>query len=45
LIGSRDADRANTSAQDYTQLSNEAYEKINGNVTGADNNKINRTHS
>ena len=37
VIGSRDAERANTSAQGYTELVKEAYGEINGNITGADN--------
>ena len=40
LIGSRDAERANTSAQEYTQLTKEAYEKINGDITGTDNTTV-----
>ena len=37
VIGSRDAERASTSAQEYTQLAKEAYGEINGNITGTDN--------
>ena len=37
VIGSRDAERASTSAQEYTGLAKEAYGEINGNITGTDN--------
>ncbi len=37
LIGSRDATRAATSAQEYTKIANEVYGKINGTITGNDN--------
>ena len=37
LIGSRDAARADTSAQEYTGLAKEAYGEINGSIAGADN--------
>ena len=37
VIGSRDAERANTSAQGYTELVKEAYGEINGKIIGADN--------
>ena len=37
VIGSRDAERASVSAQEYTQLAKEAYGEINGNITGTDN--------
>ena len=37
IIGSRDAERANTSAQEYTQVAKEAYGEINGDITGTDN--------
>jgi len=37
LIGSRDATRAATSAQEYTKIANEIYGKINGTITGKDN--------
>ena len=37
LIGSRDATRATTSAQEYTKIANEIYGKINGTITGNDN--------
>jgi len=37
LIGSRDAARAATSAEEYTKIANEIYGKINGTITGNDN--------
>ncbi len=37
VIGSRDAERASVSAQEYTSLVKEAYDNISGNITGADN--------
>jgi len=37
LIGSRDAERAANSAQEYTQLANEEYGSINGSISGSDN--------
>ena len=37
IIGSRDAARADTSAQEYTELAKEAYGEINGDITGTDN--------
>ena len=37
IIGSRDAERAATSATEYTNLAKEAYGDINGKITGADN--------
>ena len=40
MIGSRDAERANTSAQEYTQLAKEAYGEISGNISGADNTSV-----
>ena len=40
VIGSRDAERANTSAQEYTQLAKEAYGEISGNISGADNTSV-----
>jgi len=40
VIGSRDAERASTSAKEYTQLAKEAYEEINGNISGADNTSV-----
>ena len=40
LIGSRDAERANTSAQEYSELTKEAYGSVNGNITGTDNTTV-----
>ena len=40
LIGSRDAERANTSAQEYSELAKEAYDSVNGNITGTDNTTV-----
>ena len=40
VIGSRDAERANTSAKEYTELVKEAYSEINGGITGADNTSV-----
>lgn len=37
LIGSRDAERAANSAQEYTNLAKEEYGSINGSITGSDN--------
>ena len=37
IIGSRDAERAASSATEYTNLAKEAYGEINGNITGNDN--------
>ena len=37
LIGSRDATRAITAAEEYTKLANEVYSKINGTINGNDN--------
>ena len=37
VIGSRDAERASASAQEYTELAKEAYNEMSGNITGADN--------
>ena len=37
LIGSRDAARADASAQEYTGLAKEAYGEINGSIAGTDN--------
>jgi len=37
IIGSRDAERAATSAAEYTNLAKEAYGDINGKITGTDN--------
>ena len=40
LIGSRDAERASTSAKEYSELAKEAYGQINGDITGADNSSV-----
>ena len=40
VIGSRDAERASTSAQEYAELAKEAYGEINGNITGTDNSSV-----
>lgn len=37
LIGSRDAERASKSAEEYTNAAKEAYGKINGSISGNDN--------
>mgnify|MGYP001467265453 FL=1 len=37
IIGSRDAERAGTSAQEYTDLAKEAYGDIGGSISGKDN--------
>ena len=37
IIGSRDAERAASSATEYTNLAKEAYGEINGKITGNDN--------
>jgi NADPH-dependent F420 reductase len=37
LIGSRDATRAISTAEEYTELANEVYGKINGSIKGNDN--------
>ena len=37
MIGSRDAERASSSAVEYTNLAKEAYGEINGKITGNDN--------
>tara|TARA_Y100001936_G_scaffold7864_1_gene6983 strand:- start:4043 stop:4714 length:672 start_codon:yes stop_codon:yes gene_type:complete len=37
IIGSRDEERAKTSAQEYLELVKESYDKINGDIIGADN--------
>ena len=47
IIGSRDAERAASSATEYTNLAKEAFGEINGNISGNDNvsvakEKINR---
>jgi 8-hydroxy-5-deazaflavin:NADPH oxidoreductase len=40
VIGSRDAERASTSAQEYTQLAKDAFGEIGGNISGADNTSV-----
>ena len=40
VIGSRDAERASTSAKEYSELAKEAYGQINGDITGADNSSV-----
>ena len=42
VIGSRDAERASVSAQEYTQLAKDAYGEINGNITGTDNASVSK---
>ena len=42
LIGSRDAERASSSAQEYTELAKEAFGEINGTITGGDNVSISK---
>jgi len=37
LIGSRDAARATSTAEEYTKLANETYGKVNGTIKGNDN--------
>ena len=37
MIGSQDAERASSSAVEYTNLAKEAYGEINGKITGNDN--------
>ena len=37
LIGSRDAERANASAQEYLEFVKESFGSINGDITGTDN--------
>ena len=37
LVGSRDAERASKSAEEYTNTAKEAYGKINGSISGNDN--------
>jgi len=37
LVGSRDAERASKSAEEYTNAAKEAYGKINGSISGNDN--------
>ena len=40
LIGSRDAQRAQESANEYTQVANQAYGSISGSISGTDNNSV-----
>ncbi|NDB90360.1 MAG: NADPH-dependent F420 reductase [Thaumarchaeota archaeon] len=40
LIGSRDAQRAQESANEYAQAANQAYGSISGSISGADNNSV-----
>jgi len=40
LVGSRDAERASKSAEEYTNTAKEAYGKINGSISGNDNESI-----
>ena len=40
LIGSRDAERANASAQEYLELVKESFGSINGDITGTDNTTV-----
>ena len=42
LIGSRDAKRASSSAQEYTELAKEAFGEIKGTITGGDNVSISK---
>lgn len=37
IVGSRDATRASSSAEEYTKLAKEAFGEINGTITGKDN--------
>lgn len=37
IVGSREADRAETAAQEYTNLANEAFGSIKGKIRGSDN--------
>ena len=37
IVGSRDAARAATSAEEYTQLAKDSFGQINGTITGSDN--------
>lgn len=37
IVGSRDADRASSSAEEYTNLAKESFGQINGTITGKDN--------
>ena len=40
LVGSRDASRAASSAEEYTKIAKEAYGQINGTITGNDNSTV-----
>ena len=40
LIGSRDAERASASAQEYLELVKESFGSINGDITGTDNTTV-----
>ena len=40
IIGSRDSQRAKTSAEEYSQLAKEAYGKINGSIVGENNTTV-----
>ena len=40
IIGSRDASRASSSAEEYTNLAKESFGEINGTITGTDNTTV-----
>ena len=40
IIGSRDASRASSSAEEYTNLAKESFGEINGTITGTDNTSV-----
>ena len=40
IIGSRDAERAKTAADEYSGLAKDAYGNINGTITGKDNHSV-----
>ncbi len=40
IIGSRDASRASSSAEEYTNLAKESFGEINGTITGTDNSTV-----
>jgi NADPH-dependent F420 reductase len=42
LVGSRDAQRASQSAQEYTEIAKESFGKINGTISGNDNVSISK---
>ena len=42
LVGSRDAQRASQSAQEYTKIAKESFGKINGSISGNDNVSISK---